>query len=257
MATESLQGKVALVTGASQGIGRAVALAFAGEGAAVVISDLKLQQDAGQEVVKEITANGGKAAFVPCDVSSENAIAAMIEFTLARFGRLDLACNNAGYQAPAVPTAEVVNEDWDRVMAVNLKGVWWCMKYELQQMTRQGHGGSIVNIASLAGLVGLENSAAYVASKHGVVGLTKTAALEYAQAGIRVNAVCPGLVMTRMVRDFVGEDEMVHQQIGAATPFGRPGRPEEIASAVLWLSSPGASFTTGVALSVDGGWVAK
>jgi len=257
MIAGALQGKTAIVTGASRGMGRATSLAFAQSGAAVVVSDLASQLDAGEAVVAEINALGGQAAFTSCDVSRESDVAALIDFAVDRYGQLDIACNNAGYQFPPTATADVESDDWDRVMSINLKGVWLCMKYELRQFLKQGHGGSIVNIASLAGLVGIENQGPYAASKHGVVGLTKTAALEYARSGIRVNAVCPGLVMTKMVRDFLGEDPAVHQLVADATPMGRSGTPEEIASAVLWLSGPGASFTTGLAMSVDGGWVAR
>jgi NAD(P)-dependent dehydrogenase (short-subunit alcohol dehydrogenase family) len=257
MERKPLNGGVALVTGASQGIGRAISLAFADAGAAVVISDLAIQRDAGEQAVSEIESHGGQAAFVVCDVTNESDIQNMIEFTVNRYGRLDVACNNAGWQCPPMRSVDVENADWDRVMSINLKGLWWCMKYELRQMEKQGHGGAIVNIASLAGLVGLDGLAPYCASKHAVVGLTKATALEYARTGIRVNAVCPGLVMTKLVRDFVGDDPATHQQIAEATPLGRPGTPEEIANAVLWLSSPAASFAIGSVLSVDGGWVAR
>ena len=251
-----MKGQVALVTGAAQGIGRATALAFAREGAAVVISDLATEETTGQQVADEVRSLGGQALFTVCDVTREADIKAMIDLTVATFGRLDMACNNAGHQSPAKLTADTESDDWDRVMAVNLKGVWWCMKYELQHMTKQG-AGSIDNIASLAGLVGIPHSVPYCASKHGVIGLTKTAALEYAREGIRVNAVCPALVITTMVRNFVGDDQAALDHIRNLAPVGRAGTVDEIASAVIWLSSAGAGFTTGAALSVDGGAAAS
>jgi NAD(P)-dependent dehydrogenase (short-subunit alcohol dehydrogenase family) len=252
----SMTGKVALVTGAAQGIGRATALAFAREGATVVVSDLATQEAAGQQVAEEIRTLGGQALFTACDVTRGADIRATIDITVASFGRLDMACNNAGHQSPANLTADTEDDDWDSVMAVNLKGVWLCMKYELQQMTKQG-AGSIVNIASLAGLVGIPHSVPYCASKHGVIGLTKTAALEYARDGIRVNAVCPALVITALVRNFVGDDQAALDHIRNLAPVGRAGTEDEIASAVIWLSSTGAGFTTGAALSVDGGAAAS
>ena len=256
MPTQSLAGKVAVVTGSAQGIGRATALAFADEGASVVVSDLAAEEKAGRGVAEEIIARGGKAIFTVCDVTKESDVKALVDTAVEHFGRLDLASNNAGYQCPPMLTADTDNDSWDKVIAINLKGVWWCMKYELQQMKKQG-SGSIVNISSLAGLVGVHNAAAYAASKFGVVGLTKTAALEYAKDGIRVNAVCPALVITTMVRNFVNHDPALLDQIRNMAPLGRPGTEEEIASAVIWLSSPGAGFTTGHALSVDGGAAAS
>ena len=256
MTKPSLQDKIAIVTGSAQGIGRATALAFADEGAIVVVSDLRSEEKVGLGVVDEIRSRSGQAVFTACDVTVESDIEALVADTVAKYGRLDLACNNAGYQCPPMLTADTGNDDWDQVIAVNLKGVWWCMKYELQQMKKQG-GGSIVNIASLAGLVGVQNAASYAASKHGVIGLTKTAALEYARDGIRVNAVCPALVVTKMVRKFVNNNPALLDQIRNMAPLGRAGTEEEIASTVIWLSSPGAGFTTGAALSVDGGAAAS
>ena len=256
MIIKDFDGKVALVTGSAQGIGRATALAFADAGAAVVVSDLEGERDRGIAVVEEIGSHGGHAVFLACDVTKESDVQALIRGTVDLYGSLDFACNNAGFQCKPMLTADTTNEDWDQVLAVNLKGVWRCMRYELQQMKRQCKG-SIVNIASLAGLVGVHSASSYAASKHGVIGLTKTAALEYAHDGIRVNAVCPALVITAMVKTFVNDDPVLLDQIRNMAPLGRAGLPEEIASAVIWLSSAGAGFTTGHALSVDGGAAAS
>jgi NAD(P)-dependent dehydrogenase (short-subunit alcohol dehydrogenase family) len=243
-------GKVALVTGAASGMGLATAQAFAEAGAAVVVADFK--EDAVKAAAQELVAAGHKALAVRCDVSDDAQVAAMVERTVAEFGRLDAAFNNAGVMAHIAPTADSTREDWDRVIGINLRGVWSCMKHELRQMERQG-GGAIVNNASVGALTGNPGIASYIASKHGVVGLTRTAALEYVKRGIRVNAVNPGLIDTQSARDVVHGDEQAYAELAKHVPIGRAGRPEEIASVVLWLCSPGASYVVGHALTVDGG----
>jgi NAD(P)-dependent dehydrogenase (short-subunit alcohol dehydrogenase family) len=248
------EGKVALVTGASAGIGRATAMAFAGEGARVVLADVLVE--AGNDAVERIRASGGEAMFVRVDVSRPDEVAAMVERTLERFGRLDVAFNNAGVEGEGGATAECTEENWDRTLGINLKGAWLCMKEEIPAMLKGG-GGAIVNCSSIAGLVGFPGLPAYVASKHGMVGLTRSAALELAQSGIRVNAVCPGVIETEMIRRTVQGRPEMEAGLVAGAPVGRMGQPEEIASAVLWLCSDGASFVTGQAIAVDGGWVAQ
>lgn len=243
-------GKVALVTGAAAGMGLATARAFAEAGAAVVLADFK--EDAVKAAAENLVAAGHKALAVRCDVSDDAQVAAMVERTVAEFGRLDAAFNNAGVMARIAPTADSAREDWDRVIGVNLQGVWSCMKHELRQMERQG-SGAIVNNASIGALTGNPGIGSYIASKHGVVGLTRTAALEYVKHGIRVNAVNPGLIDTRIARDVVSGDEQAYAALEKGVPMGRAGRPEEIASVVLWLCSPGASYVVGHALTVDGG----
>jgi NAD(P)-dependent dehydrogenase (short-subunit alcohol dehydrogenase family) len=243
-------GKVALVTGAAAGMGLATARAFAEAGAAVVLADFK--EDAVKAAAEKLVAAGHKALAVRCDVSDDAQVAAMVDRTVAEFGRLDAAFNNAGVMARIAPTADSTREDWDRVIGVNLRGVWSCMKHELRQMERQG-SGAIVNNASVGALTGNPGIASYIASKHGVVGLTRTAALEYVQRGIRVNAVNPGLIDTQIARDVVNGDEQAYAELAKHVPIGRAGRPEEIASVVLWLCSPGASYVIGHALTVDGG----
>jgi NAD(P)-dependent dehydrogenase (short-subunit alcohol dehydrogenase family) len=243
-------GKVAIVTGAAAGMGLATAQAFAKAGAAVVLADVK--EEAVQAEAEKLVAAGHKALAVRCDVSNDAQVAAMVERTVSEFGRLDAAFNNAGVMARIAPTADSTREDWDRVIGINLRGVWSCMKYELQQMERQG-SGAIVNNASIGAQTGNPGIASYIASKHGVVGLTRTAALEYVKHGIRVNAVNPGLIDTQIARDVVNGDEQAYAALEQGVPMGRAGRPEEIASAVLWLCSPGASYVVGHALTVDGG----
>jgi NAD(P)-dependent dehydrogenase (short-subunit alcohol dehydrogenase family) len=242
--------KVALVTGAASGMGLATAQAFGEAGAAVVLANFK--EDAVEAAAQELVAAGHKALAVRCDVSDDAEVAAMVDRTVDEFGRLDAAFNNAGVMARIAPTAESTREDWDRVIGVNLRGVWSCMRHELRQMERQG-SGAIVNNASVGALTGNPGIASYIASKHGVVGLTRTAALEYVKRGIRVNAVNPGLIDTQVARDVVNGDEQAYVEIAKHVPIGRAGRPEEIASAVLWLCSPGASYVVGHALTVDGG----
>ncbi len=249
-----LDGKIALVTGGASGIGRATALTFAREGAKLVIADLN--EEGGQQTVHMITEKGGDAIFVQIDVSNAVEVQALISQAVATYGRLDCAHNNAGISGGLLAlTAEYPEERWHQVMAVNLTGVWLCMKYEIPQMLHQG-GGAIVNTASVAGLVGGRGLSAYVASKHGVVGLTKTAALEYAQQGIRVNCVCPGVIHTPMIARGLSDAER-KAQIIAREPIGRMGNPEEVAEAVVWLCSDAASFVTGHAMTVDGGYVAQ
>jgi len=247
-------GQVALVTGASSGMGLATAQAFAQAGAAVVLADIN--QDTLRAATDDLTAAGHQAVGVTCDVSSEDDVAAMVDTTVATFGRLDMAFNNAGIQAPPTDAADEPAETFDRVNAINLRGVWACMKHELRHMRDQG-SGAIVNCSSLGGLVGLPGRAAYHASKHGVIGLTRSAALEYAPRGIRINAICPGTIETPMVTDMIAKGELSVPEAVANQPIGRLGRAEEIAAVVLWLSSPGASLVVGVALPVDGGYTTR
>ena len=248
-----MTGKVALVTGGSSGIGRATALAFARDGAKVAVADLNIV--GGQETASLIAGAGGGACFIEADMGEAASVAAMVEKTVETYGRLDYAHNNAGIEGVLKRTAEQAEEDWAPVIQINLTGVWLCMKYEIPHMLQQG-GGTIVNTASGAGLIGVKRMAAYVASKHGVVGLTKTAALEYAKSGIRINAVCPGVIKTAMVDRVSGNRPDVLDKMIAAEPIGRTGQPEEIAEAVVWLCSDAASFVTGHAMAVDGGAVA-
>jgi NAD(P)-dependent dehydrogenase (short-subunit alcohol dehydrogenase family) len=243
-------GKVALVTGAATGMGLATAQAFAEAGAAVVLADVN--DDAVKAAAEKLIAAGHKALAVRCDVSDDAQVAAMVDRTVAEFGRLDAAFNNAGVMARIAPTADSTREDWDRVIGINLRGVWSCMKHQLRQMERQG-SGAIVNNASVGALTGNPGIASYIASKHGVVGLTRTAALEYVKRGIRVNAVNPGLIDTQIGRDVVEGNEEAYTEMEKNIPIDRAGGPEEIASVVLWLCSPGASYVVGHALTVDGG----
>jgi len=246
----SFENKVALVTGAASGMGLATARAFAEAGAAIVLADFR--EDEVKAETQKLRAAGHKAIAIRCDVSDDAQVAAMVERTVTEFGRLDAAFNNAGVMAHIAPTATSTREDWDRVIGINLRGVWSCMKHELRPMERQG-SGAIVNNASVGALTGNPGIGSYIASKHGVVGLTRTAALEYVKQGIRVNAVNPGLIDTQIARDVVNRNELAYQDIAKHVPIGRAGRPEEIASAVLWLCSPGASYVVGHALTVDGG----
>ena len=250
------EGKVALLTGAGSGIGKACAAAFAREGAKVVVSDVMAK--GGEETARMIRETGGEALFVRCDVSRSTDVDALVEATVRAYGRLDCACNNAGIDGAQAPTAEYPEEIWSRVLSVNLTGVWLCMKHEIPRMLAGGRGGTIVNMSSILGTVGFENASAYVAAKHGVVGLSRTAALEYATRGIRVNAVCPAFIYTPMLEQAgmrEGSDRFA--AVSALHPVGRMGTPEEVAESVLWLCSDGASFVTGHALLVDGGYVAR
>lgn len=246
------EGKVALVTGGSFGIGRATAIAFAKKGVKVVIADWV--EDT--ETLNAIKLLGGDAIFIKCDVSKTEDVKAMLEKAIATFGRLDYAFNNAGIEGAMAPTHDCTEENFDKTIGVNLKGVWLCMKYEIPEMLKQGKG-VIINCSSIAGLVGFPGLPIYVATKHGVIGLTKTAALEYAKAGIRVNAVCPGAIKTAMIDRITGKKKEVEDQFAAMEPIGRMGEPEEVAKAVIWLCSDDASFVTGHAMAVDGGWVAQ
>jgi len=249
----SFAGKVALVTGAGSGIGLATAKAFGDAGASVVLADRR--EDAVRAAAEGLSASGGKALAVRCDVTDDIQVASMIDRTVSAFGRLDAAFNNAGVMQHRVDTAEISGEEWDRVMAINLRGVWSCMKYELPQMLRNG-GGAIVNCSSIGGVIGVPGLAAYHAAKHGVIGLTKTAALEYATRKIRINAVCPGTINTPMAESLTGGDPKILAEFLKDEPIGRIAEPEEVAAAVLWLCSPGASYVVGHALFVDGGYTA-
>ena len=249
----SFEGKVAVVTGAASGMGLVTARSFAEAGAAVALADI--DEKAARTAVDDLIAAGHRAIAVRCNVADEAEVAAMVDQTVEIFGRLDAAFNNAGIQSPAVETADASGAEFDRVIAVNLRGVWNCMKYELKQMRQQG-SGAIVNCSSIGGLIGLPGRAVYHAAKHGVLGLTKSAALEYASRGIRINAVCPGTVDTPMVSAMLAKEADAMKEIMRDQPIGRLGRPQEIASAVLWLCSPGAGFVIGHALTVDGGFTA-
>ena len=252
--TASFENKVALVTGAGSGMGLATAKAFAEAGAAVVLADNR--EEAAHAAAKSLLAAGHRALAVHCDVADEKQVAAMVEQTVASFGRIDAAFNNAGVQSPVAETADASGEEFDRVNAINLRGVWNCLKYELRQMREQG-SGAIVSNSSLGGLVGVAGRGVYHASKHGVLGLTKSAALEYAARGIRINAVCPGIIETPMVEGMLTSEAEAMKEMMKDVPIGRLGRPEEIAAAVLWLCSPGASFVIGHALVVDGGYTIR
>jgi len=247
--TYDFSGQIALVTGAAMGMGLATARAFANAGAAVVLADVdEALLDA---AVSEIVSNGGRAIGVTCDVTDEGQVATMVDRAVAVFGRLDAAFNNAGIQVPPSDAAEEPAEHFDRVVAINLRGVWACMKHELRQMRRQG-SGAIVNNSSVGGIRGRAQLAAYHATKHGVLGLTSSAGKEYASRGIRINAICPGATDTPMVAKMVDEGTLTGSEL-AGGPIGRIARPDEIAQVVMWLSSPGSSFVVGHALVVDGG----
>lgn len=250
----AFENKVAFVTGGAGGIGFATARVFAEAGAAVAIAGD--HEEAAKAAAEALTKAGHRALGLRCDVTDEASVAAAIDATIAAFGRIDFAYNNAGLHAPSVETADALAEDFDRVIAVNLRGVWACMKHELRQMRKQGNG-AIVNCSSQSGLAGIAGLAAYTASKHGVIGLTKAAALEYARKGIRINAVCPGTVHTPMVDKAMADHPVEMQAVIDDIPLGRMGTPDEIASAVLWLCSPGAGFMIGQIVAPDGGYTAK
>lgn len=245
------QNKVALVTGGSFGIGQATAIAFAKRGAKVVVADWM----SGDKTISQIEDAGSEGSFVKCDVSNSNDVSELFKQIRKHFGRLDFAVNNAGIEGQTATTHECTEANWDKTLAVNLKGVWLCMKHEIPFMLEQTKG-AIVNVASVAGLVGFPGLPAYVASKHALVGLTKTAALEYAKQGIRVNAVCPGVIKTPMIDRTTGKDKTVEKSFENMEPVGRMGQPEEVAEAIVWLCSDGSSFVTGDSMAVDGGWIA-
>lgn len=254
----TFQEKVALITGAGSGIGRATALAFAGEGAAVVVSDVN--ETGGQETVGLIEQAGGDAIFIGADVAQPDEVAALVAETVRRFARLDIAVNNAGIGGAWARTADYPLDDWDRVLAVNLSGVFYCMQQELRQMVAQGggaqSGGAIVNVASIAGQRALANSPAYTASKHGVIGLTRTAAQEYARQNIRVNAVCPVFTRTPLFEGMIEGNDRLAERFEKSIPMRRFGEATDVADAILWLCSDGAGFVTGQALNIDGGLTA-
>lgn len=248
----ALDGKAALVTGGGSGLGRSSAIALARAGATVTVADV--DEQGGKETTALVFEEaGGDAEFVRADVTRPDEVEAMIDKAIARWGHLDCALNNAGTTGASAPTADYTLEDWNRAIALNLTGVFLCLKYEIPAMLERG--GAIVNMASGAGLVGFAGLPAYVASKHGVVGLTRAAALEYASQGIRINAICPGSTRTPMLEGFMGGDPQIERMMTRAVPLGRLGRPEEIAEAVVWLCSDAASFVVGHALAVDGGSV--
>jgi NAD(P)-dependent dehydrogenase (short-subunit alcohol dehydrogenase family) len=245
-----LDGRVAFVTGAAGGIGRATAVALAGAGADVVVADRA--EEANEQTAGLIRQAGGRAAAVPCDVTKTDDVQAALRTTLDRFGRLDIAFNNAGVEQPLEPMAEIAEDEWDRIIAVDLRGTFVCMRHEIPLMLDQA-GGAIVNTSSGAGLKGFAGQAAYAAAKHGVIGLTRSAALDYAAAGIRINAICPGIIDTGMMDRFAGPTDEGRARVIAQEPVGRMGRPEEIAEGVVWLCSDAAAFVVGHAMVVDGG----
>ncbi len=251
---DSLTGKVALVTGGGSGIGRATAVAFAREGAKVVVGDVAV--DGGNRTVNLIRDTGGEAIFIEVDVSKGDQVRQLVGETIATLGRLDCAFNNAGIEQPRAQLPDITDELWHRILSVDLTGVWLCMKYEIPEMVKRG-GGSIVNTSSICGIVALPGMAAYNAAKAGVAQLTRSGALEYAKAGIRINAVCPGFILTPMVERNLPAQGKQRAAANAAQPMGRLGQPEEIAEAVIWLSSDAASFVTGTVLPVDGAWTAR
>jgi len=248
--TKSLQEKIVLVTGAGGGIGRATALAFAACGSKVVVSDIRTH--AGQATIDAIRTMGGEALFIQADVTRSADVENMVGTAVEVYGRLDCAFNNAGINLGRASTTVRTEDEWDRIIAVNLKGVWLCLKYEILQMVAQG-GGAIVNTSSTAGLIGNAGKPAYTASKHGVVGLTKTAALEFAKQGVRVNAVCPGAVGEGMDPALKAGNDALRQSLMNQYPMGRFARHEEVSATVIWLCSEAAAFITGQSIAVDGG----
>ena len=251
--TTELRGKVVIVTGGTSGIGRDTAVLFAKAGTNVVVAGRREAE--GKETIGLIRAAGGDGLFVKTDVSRAADVRGLVQKTVEKFGRLDVAFNNAGIEGSWSPIAEQSEEDWDRTIDINLKGVWLCLKYEIHQMLKQGGGGAIVNMASVAGWIGSAGAATYCASKHGVMGLTKSAALETARHGIRINVVCPAVIETAMSDRLFGEPEARKFALGLH-PIGRVGTPMEVAQAVLWMCSDRASFMTGQSLVLDGGMLA-
>ncbi len=250
----SFAGKVALVTGGSSGIGRATAIAFAREGVLVVVASRRVEE--GEETIRLVKEVGSDGFFVQTDVTKAADANAMVEKTTGSYGRLDYAFNNAGIEQVPSPLVEQTEETFDQIMNINVKGVWLSMKYQIPQMLKNG-GGAIVNMSSAAGLIGLAGSPIYAASKHAVLGLTKSVALEYAKVGVRINAVSPGAVETDLLERVFKDNPQVREQVMAMHPIGRAGKPEEIASAVVWLCSDGASFVTGQTLALDGGFTSQ
>jgi NAD(P)-dependent dehydrogenase (short-subunit alcohol dehydrogenase family) len=250
MTHHSFADKVAFVSGAGGGIGQATAVAFAQQGAGVAVADLSV--DRVRDTTRIIEAHGGKALPLACDVTNSEDVTTALQRTVETFGRLDYAFNNAGIEQPITLTADIADDDWARILDVNTRGVFLCMKHEIPLMLANG-GGAIVNTSSGAGVIGIAGQSAYAASKHAVIGLTKSAALDYASTGVRINAICPGIIQTPMMDRFTGGTDEGRQRVIAQEPVGRMGRPEEIAAAVLWLCSDLAAFTIGHALVVDGG----
>lgn len=248
MTTKTTERKVALVTGAARGIGLACAEAFAKAGYVTVMADMREPEEQAEEIAKE----GYEAVAYRCDVANPQAVKEMVEWIVTTYGRLDAAHNNAGIQTPQRPMAEITDDEFDRTVAVDLKGVWNCMRYEILQMLKQG-GGAIVNTSSAGGVMGFPGQAAYIACKHAVIGLTRTAAIDYAAKNIRINAVCPGVIRTAMAEELMDRNPGLETELVSGTPAGRLGRPAEIANAVTWLCSPQSSFVDGHALLVDGG----
>ncbi len=249
-----MKDKVVIVTGGAVGIGGAIVEKFADRGANVVIADIKAEQ--GERLIDTLKKKGSEAEFIWTDVSDRSEVENLMEKTVERFGRLDYAVNNAGIEGDQADTAACTEANWDRVLEINLKGVWLCMKYEIRKMLQTG-GGAIVNISSVAGLVGFRNLPAYTSSKHAIIGLTRTTALEFAQKNIRINAVCPGVIQTEMIDRVTGNDPEKRKQYESMEPIGRMGRPEEVAAAVVWLCSDEASFVTGQAVPVDGAFTSE
>jgi NAD(P)-dependent dehydrogenase (short-subunit alcohol dehydrogenase family) len=254
LASFDFSGKVAVVTGAASGIGREIALAYAANGAKVVVSDI--DEDRGKEVVLQIVESKGKASFFPCDVSKPGQVEALVVKAATEHGAIHMTCNDAGIEGESGSIVEGTVENFQRVIDINLKGVWLCLKYQIPELIKAG-GGSIVNVSSIAGLIGFPGLPAYVASKHGVIGLTKTAALENAEKNVRVNAVCPGPIMTPMLERFMDTTPGFKEQILAGVPEHRIGQPKDVAQTIMFLSSDQAAYITGQALAIDGGWVAQ